>query len=47
MPFRSRSQARKLFATNPKVAEEFAEKTKNIKALPEHVKKPRKAKKKG
>ena len=39
MPFRSKAQARKLFATNPKVAREFASKTKSIKSLPEKVKK--------
>ena len=39
MPFKSKAQARKLFATNPKVAKEFASKTRSIKALPEKVKK--------
>ena len=39
MPFKSKAQARKLFATNPKVAREFASKTKSIKSLPEKVKK--------
>lgn len=35
MPFASKAQARKLFATNPKVAREFADATPSIKALPE------------
>ncbi len=38
MPFASKSQARYLFATHPKVAKEFADKTPSIKALPQHVK---------
>lgn len=38
MPFSSKRQARKLFATNPKVAKEFASHT-NFKKLPEKVKK--------
>jgi hypothetical protein len=38
MPFKSKAQARKLFATNPKVAEEFAKHTPGgIKNLPERV----------
>jgi hypothetical protein len=36
MPFQSKAQARKLFATNPALAKEFAEKTLSIKKLPEH-----------
>ena len=44
MPFKSKAQARKLFATNPKVAKEFAAATPSIKALPERVK-PHKARK--
>jgi hypothetical protein len=39
MPFRSQSQARYLFANKPKIAKEFAAKTKSIKALPKKVKK--------
>ena len=39
MPFKSKAQARKLFATNPTVAKEFASKTPSIKALPEKVSK--------
>ncbi len=38
MPFKSKAQARKLFATNPKVAKEFAAATPNMKKLPEKVK---------
>lgn len=41
MPFKSKAQARKLFATNPTVAKEFAAKTPDIKKLPEKVKKRR------
>jgi hypothetical protein len=37
MPFESKAQSRYLFATNPKVAKEFAAKTPSIKALPEKV----------
>ena len=37
MPFASKAQQRKLLATNPKVAKEFASKTPNFKALPEKV----------
>lgn len=37
-PFRSKAQARLLFAKEPAVAKEFARKTKSIKALPEKVK---------
>jgi len=41
MPFKSKSQARFLFAKKPDVAREFASKTKNYKALPEHKSKPK------
>lgn len=39
MPFKSLAQQRMLFATNPEVAEEFADKTPKsaYKNLPEHV----------
>jgi len=37
MPFQSKAQQRYLFAKNPKVAQEFASKTKDYKDLPEHV----------
>lgn len=46
MPFKSKAQARYLFAKEPKVAKEFASKTKSIKKLPEHVKKKKSKKKK-
>ena len=35
MPFKSKAQARKLFAVSPRVAREFASKTLDIKRLPE------------
>jgi hypothetical protein len=38
-PFRSKAQARYLYSQKPKIAKEFASKTKSIKALPEHKKK--------
>jgi hypothetical protein len=37
MPFKSKSQAKYLFAKHPDVAKEFADKTPDIKRLPEHV----------
>jgi len=37
VPFKSKAQARLLFAKNPKVAKEFASKTKSFKKLPEKV----------
>lgn len=37
MPFASQAQARFMFANHPAVAREFASKTPNIKALPQHV----------
>jgi len=43
MPFKSKAQARYLFAKEPEVAKEFSSKTKSIKKLPEHVK-PKKKK---
>jgi len=39
MPFRSKAQARALWAKNPKVAQEFADATPDIKKLPERIKK--------
>lgn len=39
MPFKSQAQRRKLFASNPKVAKEFAAKTPKGAKLPERVKK--------
>ena len=38
MPFQSEAQRRMLWATNPKVAQEFADKTPKGKKLPMHVK---------
>jgi hypothetical protein len=38
MPFKSVAQRKYLFATNPKVAKEFAKSTPKGKKLPEHVK---------
>ena len=45
MPFKSKAEARYLFAKKPEIAKEFASKTKSIKALPEHVKSKSKPKK--
>jgi hypothetical protein len=39
MPAKSKAELKYLFVHEPKVAKEFASKTKNIKALPEHVNK--------
>jgi hypothetical protein len=44
MPLKSKAQQSYLFAKHPEIAKEFADKTKNIKSLPEHVKKKGKAK---
>ena len=50
MPFKSKAQQKKMFAMEKRgelkkgVAEEFAHETKNIKKLPEHVKKKGKRK---
>jgi hypothetical protein len=38
MPFKSKAQSRYLFATEPKIAKEYAAKTPNMKKLPEKVK---------
>lgn len=37
MPLRSKAQQRYLFARNPEVAKEFADKTPSMKGLPERV----------
>jgi hypothetical protein len=37
MPFKSKAQQRFMFAKNPAIAKEFADKTANIKELPEKV----------
>ncbi len=39
MPFVSKAQQRFMFARHPKMAKEWADKTPDIKGLPEHVKK--------
>lgn len=36
-PFKSKAQAKYLFAQNPSVAKEFAAKTPSIKALPDYL----------
>ncbi len=41
-PFRSKAQAKYMFAKHPKIAKEFASKTRSIKALPNKVKKNKK-----
>lgn len=46
MPAKSKAQQKILFAKKPEIAEEFAVKGKKYKALPEHVKKKKKDKKK-
>ena len=42
MPFKSKAQARYMFAKKPELAKEFAEATPSIKKLPNHVKKRKK-----
>lgn len=42
-PFESKAQVGYMFAHHPKLAREFAAKTKDIKALPEKVRKKRPA----
>jgi hypothetical protein len=42
MPFRSKAQVGYMFAHHPKMAKEFAKKTKSIKELPKKVKKKKK-----
>jgi hypothetical protein len=42
MPFKSKAQAKFMFAKKPKLAKEFADATPSIKKLPEHVKKKKK-----
>lgn len=36
MPLESKAQAKFMFANHPKMAKEWASKTKDIKSLPEH-----------
>ena len=38
-PFKSKAQAKWMFANKPKMAKEWASKTKSIKSLPAHKKK--------
>lgn len=38
MPFESKAQAKYMFATDPKLAKEFAKKTIDMKNMPEHKK---------
>lgn len=38
-PFKSKAQAKYMFAEHPKIAKEFSKKTKSIKALPTKKKK--------
>lgn len=47
MPFKSKAQQRYMFAKHPKLAEEFAEETPNMKKLPERIKLNFKKNKKG
>lgn len=42
MPFKSKQQAKFMFATHPKIAKEWAKKTKSIKKLPKYSKKRKK-----
>lgn len=44
MPFKSKAQAKYMFAKKPELAKEFADATPSIKKLPEHVKPKRKRK---
>jgi hypothetical protein len=39
VPFKSKAQARFMFAKHPKIAKEWASKTPSIKKLPQHSKK--------
>ena len=45
MPFKSKAQQRFMFARHPKIAKEFAQKTKSFSSLPEKVRNMRKKKK--
>ena len=46
MPFKSKAQAREMFANQPSVAKKWAKETPSIKSLPQHVKKKKSVKKK-
>lgn len=39
MPFKSKAQARFMFANHPRIAKRWAKETHNMKRLPNHVKK--------
>jgi hypothetical protein len=45
MPFKSKAQARFMFAKKPELAQEFADATPSIKKLPNHVKPKKRSKK--
>ena len=45
MPFKIQSQMRYMYANHPALAKEFADKTVNMKNLPEHVSDDKKRKK--
>lgn len=42
MPFKSKQQMKFMFATHPKIAKEWASKTKSTKKLPKYAKKKKK-----
>jgi hypothetical protein len=42
MPFKSKQQAKFMFATHPKIAKKWAGKTSSIKSLPKYAKKKKK-----
>lgn len=42
MPFKSKQQAKFMFATNPRLAKKWAKKTNSIKSLPKYAKKKKK-----
>ena len=42
MPFKSKQQAKFMFATHPKIAKKLASKTNSIKSLPKYAKKKKK-----
>lgn len=42
MPFKSKAQARYMYAVKPELAKEFAAKTVSMKGLPEKKEKPKK-----
>lgn len=44
MPFKSKAQAKWMFANKPKMAKEWAEETPNIKKLPRRLKKKKSSK---